>query len=72
MPRLVKCEIAKESQDFLYCPECSAHLRPNEETKRTDKVILLCPKCHRFFNERGVIPYEEADEMFPGESNIYY
>lgn len=73
MPKLVKAEIAKESQNIFKCPGCRAYLKETEETKKgAEKTVFLCPKCHCFFNERGIIPYEEADEMFPGESDFYY
>ncbi|MCL2765972.1 MAG: hypothetical protein FWD40_11960 [Treponema sp.] len=70
--KLVKCQIAKEPEMFFKCPGCFAKLKDTEGTEKGDQVIFLCPKCHRFFNEKGVIPFEEADAMFPGESNIYY
>jgi len=73
MPKLVKCQTAKEPQTIFKCPYCCANLKDVEETKKgSEEAVFLCPKCHRFFNERGVIPYEEADEMFPGESDVYY
>ena len=73
MPKLVKCEIAKNKEQFFHCLCCSAHLKDVPETEEgTGEVVFLCPKCHHFFNERGVISFDEADEMFPGASNISY
>ena len=74
MPKLVKCQIAKERDMILHCPGCGSNLKdvPEATTRGAEKAVLLCPKCHRFFDERGVIPFEDADKMFPGESDYYY
>jgi uncharacterized paraquat-inducible protein A len=73
MPKLVKCEAAKERDMIIHCPGCAVNLKDVPETIRgAEKAVFLCPKCHSFFDERGVIPYEEADAMFPGESDYSY
>jgi len=71
---LVKCEIIKDDGVYFLCPKCNAHLKDVEETlKRAKPAIFLCPKCHRFFNQNDVvIPYEIANEMFPGTSEHSY
>jgi hypothetical protein len=71
--KLVKCQIGREPETLFKCLGCFVGLKDVEGTSKTgEPCIFLCPKCHRFFNEKGVIPYEEADRMFPGESNIDY
>jgi len=70
--KLVKCQIGKDNETYFDCPACLTRLTDTGEDRKPEPVVFLCPKCHRFFNKKGVIPFEEADAMFPGESNIYY
>jgi len=72
--KLVKCQIAKESETFFKCRGCFSKLKDTGEDKKHggEPTVFLCPKCHRFFNEKGVIPFDEADAMFPCVSNIDY
>ena len=71
--KLVKCQIAKDRDMIFKCLGCFTNLKDTIGTEKTDEpTIFLCPKCHRFFNKNGVIPFEKADEMFPGESNVGY
>ena len=72
MPKLVKCQIAKERDQRFHCKGCGAPLKDVPETQRGIDAVFLCPECHCFFNTKGVIPYNDADEMFPGESDYYY
>ena len=72
--KLVRCQIGKDRDTMFKCLGCYIGLKDTGEDKKYggEPVVFLCPKCHRFFNEKGVISFEEADTMFPGESNVYY
>ena len=71
--KLVKCEIVKGSGVYFECPNCKAQLEDVPETsKGADPAVFLCPQCHRFFNNSGIIPFEVADEMFPDASEYLY
>jgi|GEM_PF-3300262 len=73
MDKLIKCQIAKERDVFIHCPGCRTNLKETPEMKMGEEpFVFLCPKCHHFFNGKGVIPFEEADLMFPGVSDISY
>jgi len=72
--KLMKCQIGKDTETMFKCLCCNVGLKDTGEDKKHggEPTVFLCPKCHRFFNEKGVIPFDEADAMFPGESNIAY
>jgi uncharacterized protein YbaR (Trm112 family) len=58
MPKLVKCQIANDRDMIIHCPGCFINLKDvPETTKSAEETVLLCPKCRRFFNEKGIIPY---------------
>ena len=74
MPKLVKCQIGNEGDTIFHCLYCNAHLKdvPEFTKKDSEEAVFLCPKCNRFFDKHGVVPYNDADKLFPGESNISY
>jgi hypothetical protein len=75
MPKLIKCEVAgKDYPNVVFkCPGCFKNLKDNPDlTKRGAEAVGLCPACHCFFDEGGVIPFDQAADMFPEEAQCDY
>jgi hypothetical protein len=75
MPKLVKCEIAQDDyrNAIFKCPGCFISLKDNPDlTTRGTDALGLCPACHRFFDEKGVVPFDQAADMFPEDAHYDY
>lgn len=75
MPKLVKCEIAGKNHPYsvFTCPGCFKNLKDNLElTTRGADAVGLCPACHCFFDGKGVIPFDQAADMFPEDAKYAY
>ena len=66
--KLVKCQFGKDHETLFDCPVCLARLKDTGEDRKDEPVVFLCPKCRRFFNEKGGLSQIEVETMFPGVS----